>query len=36
MTTKAVEKALAEIKGPAAAPADPAAPATPDKPTEQQ
>ena len=37
MTTKAVEKALAEVKGGApAAPADAAAPAAPAKPTEQQ
>jgi hypothetical protein len=37
MTSKAVEKALAEVKGAApAAPADGAAPSTPAKPTEQQ
>jgi hypothetical protein len=35
MTAKAVEKAVAEVKG-AAAPADGAAPAAPAKPTEQQ
>jgi hypothetical protein len=38
MTAKAVEKAIAEVKGAAApaAPADGAAPASPAKPTEQQ
>jgi hypothetical protein len=37
MTSKAVEKAIAEVKGaPPAAPADGAPPATPPKPTEQQ